>query len=659
MPQRRGLLIGIDAYDKVPRLNGCVNDTMLVRSLLVDQFGFPEAALTTLTNEAATRTAILAALDALVDATGADDIVVIQYAGHGSQMWDREGTKPNKLDNTIMPVDSGRDPHPNLDITDDEIHERLASLAEKTRNTTLLVDACHSATITRDAFGDRARFVPADRRPPSQLPPSPLGAGARAVSRDVAPSGWLPRGDSYVLLAGCRDEEVSYEYRPPEHDRKISHGALTWFLSRELRAATASTSWRDVFERAAANVTANNAAQHPQIEGQLDRALFGVTDLAPMRFVRVAGRTGAAVTIAAGAALGMTVGSRFSVHPQGTKAADAGNMIGEVEVTAVRATTADARILHESADGVITAGARAVETEHDFGELRLAVRIVDGAANPQAVAALAADASTSPLLRVTDGDDAMLCVYLLPARTSGDAGPVPQLGALAAPTWAAVAADGQLIGPPKPADDRAGIVTQLATLAKYRQALALDNPDPASPLRGTVSLELLRWQPDGTWTVAQPDEGGQVVYVEGDPIAWRITNRHSQALHVNVLDFGIRLGIDLLYPVVGATDKVDPGVTFNIGATPGQPPEYRLEFPDGWPWDGDRRRDGTEVFKAILTTHPADFSFLQQGGVRGVASPALQLLQRATGATREAKRYPVTVEDWTTVTRTVTLRRRT
>ena len=165
MPARRGLLIGIDEYAKIPKLDGCVNDTRAVRSLLVDQFGFPESNLTTLTNTDATRVAILDALDALVDATGKDDLVVIQYAGHGSQMTDREGLSPNGLDNTIMPVDSEGWQGDNRDITDDEIHLRLLKLAEKTPHTTLLVDACHSATITRDAFGAKARFFPADRRP--------------------------------------------------------------------------------------------------------------------------------------------------------------------------------------------------------------------------------------------------------------------------------------------------------------------------------------------------------------------------------------------------------------------------------------------------------------------------------------------------------------
>ena len=69
----------------------------------------------------------------------------------------------------------------------------------------------------------------------------------------------MPLADKYVLIAGCRDEEKSFEYKPPEGDGKLVHGALTYFLSQELRRATPGTSYRDVFERAAARVNANNA----------------------------------------------------------------------------------------------------------------------------------------------------------------------------------------------------------------------------------------------------------------------------------------------------------------------------------------------------------------------------------------------------------------
>lgn len=159
MQIKRALLIGIDAYPHVPPLDGCVNDVRLMRSVLEDTFGFPAGNITLLTNDQATREGILAAFDGLITATGKDDLVVFHYAGHGSQMTDREGDEPSGFDSTITPFDSARAPGDNRDITDDEIHLKLEALGAKTSYTTLVFDACHSGTITRDVFGGKARAV--------------------------------------------------------------------------------------------------------------------------------------------------------------------------------------------------------------------------------------------------------------------------------------------------------------------------------------------------------------------------------------------------------------------------------------------------------------------------------------------------------------------
>ena len=81
MPSKRALLIGINAYPHVPALNGCVNDVRLMRSVLVESFGFAEDRITLLADAQATREGILSAFDALVSSVEPDDIVVVHYAG--------------------------------------------------------------------------------------------------------------------------------------------------------------------------------------------------------------------------------------------------------------------------------------------------------------------------------------------------------------------------------------------------------------------------------------------------------------------------------------------------------------------------------------------------------------------------------------------------
>ena len=669
---KRALLVGIDAYPSLTPLHGCVNDVQLMRGILTGNFGFASENIALLANGEATRDAILAAFDALVATTGHDDIVVIHYAGHGALMTDREGDEPSGYDSTIMPFDSVRDRTENRDITDDEIHLRLIQLGEKTSYITLIFDCCHSGTITRDSSDVSARTVKADTRPIAELPPSPIPLEMQMSMRSSGPSGWLPLDDKYVLIAGCRDDEISYEYR----DGEVMHGALSYFLGQELHAVTPGTSYRDIFERASAKVNANRSAQHPQMEGRADREVFGVTDLVPMNYVSVLARNEGAVVMGHGAAQGMTAGSRFAVHPEGTRRSDPATRIGEIEVTAVRATDCDARIISEPAAGAIKANARAFETVHSFGDLKLGVYLVetgnvggvpagDGTdpARTAALQSLRDLIDASPLLKFEpDRARSRAHVHLLAARdTVSKADPVPQLASIAAPGWGVVGSTGDLIMPLKSVSAVADVVQNLEKIARYTQALALENPDPTSALRGEVALDLLRKAGDGSWVVAQPEAaGGQVVFEEGEVIAFRITNRHSEDLFVSLIDFGLTGSVGA---VPHATVKLAAGISLDVGTELGGR-GYTLSMPRNFPFAENPNGnvvEGIETLKLFVTTQPASFAFLAQTGVRSGSSPLELLWQTAIGIvpTRDiVETMPVKGEDWTTVLRPFLLRRR-
>jgi hypothetical protein len=160
------LLVGIDEYQHVGNLNGAVNDVKNMRSLLVDDFAFPESHVTVLTNGEATRKGMLTAMkNDVIDRANKDAIVVFHYSGHGSRVRepadDREET--DGYDETLVPHDSGRAPNLNLDITDDEIRGFLNAISEITPNVTFIFDSCHSGAGTRGA--GLVRAVSDDNRP--------------------------------------------------------------------------------------------------------------------------------------------------------------------------------------------------------------------------------------------------------------------------------------------------------------------------------------------------------------------------------------------------------------------------------------------------------------------------------------------------------------
>lgn len=682
---KRALLIGIDHYPNLQafcranampnncQLAGCVNDAELMAGVLRDKFGFAAGNIILLRNEAATQAAIMAAMATLLNATQPNDVVVFHYSGHGSQAAAAlPGSEGDNLDETIVPSDSGRGNLPNRDIRDGQIHEWLLKLTAKTPYVTLIVDSCHSGSITRDLFGGAGRWVPADRRPAApEAVAAALAAQATASaqaassapaagSRDLGPSGWLPLGSKYVLFAGCLDEEKSNEH---PHD-STTNGALTYFLSRQLLQAGPGSTYRDVYEPAATQVTAKYARQHPQLEGARDRELFGVRDIAPLTFARVTARNGPNVTIAAGVAHEVTVGSRWAIYPQGTKTLAAGVAPqGEILLTAVRATSSDGTLTTAAAVGV---DSRAVETAHapGAGGLRVEIQATVAAAAP-----LTAALGKSALAHLAQpGQTADARAYLLPPRSAAQPGhdPVPQLGALTQPTWAVVSADGQLLMPAHAANEPGVadlLVDNLAKIAKYRQTLALQNPDPASALRGKVGFTVKRQGDGGGWAALPVPTGGLPLINEGERISLTVTNGWIQPIYISILDLGVTGGMGLLYPVAGASEQLLPGGTLNIGLPPDE--QIQLFAPDAFraqmnPAD-PQTLTGTEVFKLIATANPADFSALVQEGAKdvdrntpGAGTPLMNLLTLAVWGTgsRDARVVRAApAEEWTTVDR--------
>jgi hypothetical protein len=673
------LLIGINKYSNLPphyQLNGCINDIEMIASVLEDNFGFPESNITMLRDEEATREGILAAFRGLTDRIAENDIAVIHYSGHGSQIRDREGDEPDGWDETIVPHDSGRGSYPNRDITDDEIYVWLLELTEKTPHITLIFDCCNSGTISRDAFGTKSRWVEPDMRLVEELPPSPvLKKMMKVSSRDVGPSGWLPLSKRYVLIAGCMDNESSYEHNIVQESVSVSHGAMTYFLSRELTKAEPGATYRDIFERASVKVTAYYPNQHPQLEGARDRELFGVIDNQPMRFISVRERAGEKITLGAGAAHGMTVHSKWAIYPRATRQITKDtHRLGLVEITQVNAVTSYARISTEVQNGIIEANSRAVEEEHFYGQMQLKVEIRAPGKYGNHANKLSERIRKSALLSLVEaGETADVCACIIPSRTDVRKGdPVPQLKVVDKPVWAVVGQDGRLLIPIHNTDE-ASIVSimcdNLEKVARYRQAIVLSNPDEESLLKSKVDFLLKRKNADGTWATAETDNaGGYIIFEEGEYISCEVINHHDSPIYISILDFGLTGAVTLFYPVAGANEPLDQGRSIQIGARQGDVIE--LFIPENFPYVLDPEDTmpigGIETLKLFATTHEADFSPLIQQGFRSITKgggkPLVQLLDMAlTGhGTRDSRRNRVSIdEEWTTIEHSFFLQKKT
>ncbi|MBI3791510.1 MAG: caspase family protein, partial [Gemmatimonadetes bacterium] len=628
------LLIGIDAYQPPTRpLDGCVNDANEMRAVLEERFHFTDIRM--LLNEQATSVNILKGLSDLLAATQPGDNVVIYYAGHGSRMRDREGDEPSGFDSTWHTVDSGgMGPSgtyvgQNNDITDDEIGLFLQKFGQRTDRLTLIVDACHSGGISRSTDDSvPVRSAPDDTRPISELPPS-------RVTEPVLPNperarvGGGQTGATYVLLAGCRDEEESREIDPrrtPGPDKQ--HGALTWYLTQALRKAESDWTYRDVFEQAAADVSALYAIQHPQYEGRVDRALFGLEDIPAGPYVLVSDRAAnSSVTLAAGEVHGVTVGSRYDVYPARAKQFGTSTTppLGEVEVVTVGAVTATARIIKEATPNTIGSLCRAVETQHVFVGRRWDVSIVapaELAAPADALRTRMAKSLDCPLAE--NGAKADFTATLLGPRTSaGATDPFPSVGALGAPTWIISNADGKRLAPPVEAGHEDVVAFNLATLARWHRLRNRQNESPASAMRGKFRVQLQQLS-NGAWVTRAPAEGQEHVVIQ-DRANFRLvvskTDPSVPAAYLHALYLDSTGAIAHMWPKTTMPPMSE--AQFVLG---GDPKPWWVEWPSATPMEphawseygADYTRDTILVFATLNQTNLAGFK--QPGVTTSLAS---------------------------------------
>jgi len=310
-PHRSALLIGINDYTASrlatvgaaapnrdwPNLFGAVNDAAAMRELLLLLRGFDARDVVLLTDQSATRNAILAAANRLAATASKDDIVFFYFAGHGSQVKNSGSDEPDKLDESIVPADSRRGAP---DIRDKDLRRIFNAILDRGAHLTVMIDACHSGS------GARGLFTLARPR------------GIRPDLRDVADRrdyGPRPENRGALVISASHDDEEARETR----DHQTTHGAFTWAWMRAMRDAAPDESAAETFARAQARLRAEMPFQSPVIAGNAPecRTPFlsagGPTRAAGTTFAVERVRSDGIAVIAGGWAHGITEGSELRV----------------------------------------------------------------------------------------------------------------------------------------------------------------------------------------------------------------------------------------------------------------------------------------------------------------------------------------------------------
>ena len=299
------MIIGINDYqlDEIPDLNGAVRDSERMLSLLTGQNGydFPTKNVCHLKNDQASYDGVVASIeDWLVPRLEEGDEVVIYFAGHGSQLRERDETdEPDGLDETLVLFDSTR-----LDrqLTDDEFNALLAKVHAKTQNITVILDSCNSATATR-AANNTAR--------------------ARLWTRELdddEPAGDLPIYDDYVpaslpgivVLSAAGDSTAALE--------TDGYGIFTDALIDVLSKSDDIT--YDQMEPLVRRSLKARTYQIPSFQGSLDRQVFNATKTGRSDAWFVTGANIAAVEVQGPFLAGAGIGALFRIYDKDTAIED-------------------------------------------------------------------------------------------------------------------------------------------------------------------------------------------------------------------------------------------------------------------------------------------------------------------------------------------------
>jgi pimeloyl-ACP methyl ester carboxylesterase len=252
------LLVGINEYpEPIPRLQGCINDVDAITAYLearTSQVDI-ELCLQILTDQQATRASLIQSFQQHLAQATQDDFVLFAFSGHGSQeeapeeFWSIE---PDRLNETLVCWDSRL--QDSWDLADKELAKLIAEVAEKGPKITVILDCCHSGSGSRPL---NTRYVEPDRR--RRPIESYLGMAETATRSTPVPLQTAPQG-RHVLLAACRDLETAKE------NFAKKRGAFSYSLLETLSQAAGNLTYREVFKRTHALITAQVPNQTPQLE---------------------------------------------------------------------------------------------------------------------------------------------------------------------------------------------------------------------------------------------------------------------------------------------------------------------------------------------------------------------------------------------------------
>jgi hypothetical protein len=266
---KKALLTGINRY-RIPGadLRGCVNDVKNLKAVLMQYYGFAEKDIRLVTDYDATKKTMQTEITNLLSKAKRGDVLVLHYSGHGSNVPDKNGDEADHRDEILCPTDlDWNDP-----LLDDWLRTTFDTLPAGV-NLTIIMDCCHSGTITRAIQPPDApiieRFLPS----PWDLVAVESGRalrgkvrGKRAELRRRARRSkeLVPVEIPEFLITGCRDTQTSAD----AYINGTYNGALTYHIVAAIKEKGGKLTYRELHDRTIQLLKKGRYSQVPQLEGR-------------------------------------------------------------------------------------------------------------------------------------------------------------------------------------------------------------------------------------------------------------------------------------------------------------------------------------------------------------------------------------------------------
>jgi Caspase domain len=283
----RAVIVGVNDYSQqqslppgwsVGNLSGCLADAQSMQTLLTENFGFQ--VMNCLTDTAATRDAILQAVQAMLAASAAGDVACLTFSGHGGR-FPADPVNSNCYYEAIIPAIGAP-------VTDLDVYNLANTLQPSVINFTLILDSCYSggihegtpdSTITPRSASYSPDYIQTCVSDMNTIIPCGvcLAPGNTDMNNNV--SNVVGQGNGVVcsiddnkslvpsslstVVAACRYDETAADG---------PHGALTQGLLDVITQSNPSVTYSDLIDQLRDDIQNNQKqAQTPTLLGQENR----------------------------------------------------------------------------------------------------------------------------------------------------------------------------------------------------------------------------------------------------------------------------------------------------------------------------------------------------------------------------------------------------